>query len=59
MGEFGRPPGIQLPEAISSDYDNEMPVDRFLRPVFDALWNAFGFARCLNYDDTGTWSPQR
>jgi len=26
-----------------------------MRPVFDAVWNAAGFPRCLNYDENGTW----
>jgi hypothetical protein len=26
-----------------------------MRPVFDAIWNAAGFARSLNYNNDGKW----
>jgi hypothetical protein len=27
-----------------------------LRPVFDAIWNAAAWPRCLNYDRDGSWT---
>jgi len=30
-----------------------------LRPLFDRLWNAFGYARCGDYDETGAWRPRQ
>ena len=26
-----------------------------LRPIFDMLWNAFGYERCNGYDEQGKW----
>jgi hypothetical protein len=33
------------------------PSTKLLRPLFDLLWNACGFQRCLDYDSTGAWRP--
>jgi hypothetical protein len=30
-----------------------------LRPLFDMLWNACGFQRCLDYEAGGQWKPAR
>jgi hypothetical protein len=30
---------------------------RILRPQFDAIWNAFGYSACINYDEHGNWAP--
>jgi hypothetical protein len=27
-----------------------------MRPLFDMVWNAFGYARSFNYDESGRWS---
>jgi hypothetical protein len=35
------------------------PVEKMLRPVFDQIWNAFGYPRSLNYDRSGNWLGQR
>lgn len=29
-----------------------------LRPAFDHFWNAFGYHRCEDYDETGAWQPR-
>ena len=42
-----------LPEVVVQDRD-EKP-DQLLRPVFDMVWNAFGFMRSFNYDDQNNW----
>lgn len=31
---------------------------QILKPTFDALWNACGFDRSLNYNDAGEWAPR-
>jgi hypothetical protein len=42
-----------LPEVVIENYDvNAADV---LRPCFDSVWNACGFPRSLNYDETGKW----
>ena len=29
---------------------------RIMRPIFDAVWNAGGYERDLNYDEEGNWT---
>jgi hypothetical protein len=48
-----------LPEVIVADYASGEDYVRTLRPIFDALWNAAGFARCTYYDADGNWRPPR
>ena len=40
--------------------DYESYVDRdtplVLRPCFDSIWNACGYAKSLNYDENGKWT---
>jgi hypothetical protein len=45
---------LLLPEVIVEDYGSREDYTRVLRPVFDTLWNAAGFARCTYYERTGT-----
>ncbi|MCK4822677.1 hypothetical protein KA005_43340, partial [bacterium] len=40
-----------LPEAIIEDITDD-PA-KLLRPVFDMIWNAFGYERSFNYDQNG------
>ena len=42
-----------LPEIVIQDC-NEKP-DQLLRPIFDMVWNAFGFIRSFNYDEQNNW----
>ena len=42
-----------LPEVVIQDR-GEIP-EQVLRPVFDRVWNAFGFARSFNYDEQNNW----
>lgn len=44
---------LQLPEGIIESYDVE-PKD-ILRPIFDLIWNACGFERSYNFDESGNW----
>jgi hypothetical protein len=30
-------------------------VEYIMKPIFDILWNAWGWPRSLSYDKTGTW----
>jgi Putative DNA-binding domain len=36
-------------------YDQDLPT--LLKPYFDILWNACGFERSYNYDESGKWMP--
>lgn len=44
---------LLLPEIVIESY--EVIAEDILRPCFDSIWNACGFPRSLNYDDTGAW----
>ena len=33
--------------------------DLIKTPVFDALWNASGYMRCLHYTPNGKWNPSK
>jgi len=35
--------------------DLEQPVHQSLRPLFDMVWNAFGYTHSFNYDQNGEW----
>lgn len=48
---------ILLPEIAVEQWTDD-PVS-IMRPVFDMVWNAFGFARSFNYNDAGQWIGQR
>lgn len=45
-----------LPEVVieSSPFD----VATVMRPVFDMLWNAFGYEQSLSYNEDGVWSAR-
>ncbi len=44
---------LLLPEIVIESYD--VIAEDILRPCFDSIWNACGFPRSPNYDDTGEW----
>lgn len=49
-----------LPDILVEDYASvpgKNQVARALRPVFDAVWNACGYARSFNFDEEGNWNP--
>ena len=43
-----------VPEVVIEEPDAQ--PERALRPLFDMVWNAFGFSRSGNYDQDGNWS---
>ena len=45
-----------LPEAVIEEISED--PKKVLRPVFDMIWNAFGYERSLNYDENGNWNRQ-
>ncbi|MHB1345440.1 MAG: AlbA family DNA-binding domain-containing protein [Thermoleophilia bacterium] len=45
---------LLLPEVLTAE--GEDPAE-FLRPVFDAMWQAAGYARSFDYDDAGRFDP--
>ena len=48
---------IPIPEVIVDGY--HVDPGRLLRPIFDAIWNAAGWPKSLNYDSDGNWKPHR
>lgn len=51
---------LLLPEIVFDDApaDNQ-ELAKAMRPAFDAIWNAAGFAKCTQYDDQGNWQHER
>lgn len=42
-----------LPEVMIENWSDN-PASS-LRPIFDMVWNAFGYERSFNYDASGQW----
>ena len=42
-----------LPEVQVESFDKEVPT--IMQPIFDAVWNAFGYSHSYNYAEDGTW----
>jgi hypothetical protein len=47
---------VVLPEVLIEDWAAD-PAET-MRPVFDMIWNAFGYERSFNYDENGRWSAR-
>jgi hypothetical protein len=47
---------VIVPATICDDFDADVSV--VLKPQFDAIWNACGYPRSLNYDNDGKWKPR-
>jgi len=45
-----------FPDVVLPDADVE--ATEVLKPLFDSVWNAFGFPRSLNYGEDGKWNPR-
>jgi len=43
-----------LPKVQIFSLDEDVPI--IMKPIFDAVWNAFGLPRSYNYTDNGTWN---
>lgn len=48
---------VLLPETAILDYGANMPS--ILRPLFDMIWNSFGFAASTSFDKNGDYHPAR
>ena len=48
---------LLLPEIVIED--SEIDVEKILKPWFDTVWNACGFPRSNNFDDSGKWTGRR
>jgi len=47
---------LLVPEVVVESFDCD-PAE-VMKPVFDAVWNAAGWPRSMNYDETGKWVGQ-
>lgn len=48
---------LLVPEVVVENFDCD-PA-KVMKPVFDAVWNAAGWPRSMNYDELGKWTGQR
>ncbi len=48
---------IVVPEIWLDTFECDLP--RVMRPIFDAVWNAAGYPRSLNYDSEGNWQARQ
>lgn len=37
--------------------NRDIEVEKMLKPVFDQIWNIFGYTESINYDKNGSWRP--
>lgn len=42
-----------FPEVLINDYSEQ--IELVIKPIFDSLWQAFGFSKCRHYNDKGEW----
>ena len=48
---------LTMPEIVIAERVDE--VEKALRPLFDSVWNTFGFWGSFSYDDEGEWQKLR
>lgn len=48
---------VTIPEVMVEEFS--APADTILKPVFDAICNAGGWEKCLNYDTQGRWQQPK
>lgn len=48
---------LLVPEVLVEN--REENVDKILRPIFDAVWNAAGWPHSINFDESGNWVGHR
>lgn len=46
---------LPLPEVMIDNYEDS--AEKILKPCFDSIWNACGFAGDFYYNDEGKWDP--
>jgi hypothetical protein len=53
-GQEIRPPSIEIPQNIT--FENQQPIAKALRPIFDYIWREHGYHRSQNYTNDGDWT---
>jgi hypothetical protein len=46
-----------LPEVVVDDFSANPQA--ILRPLFNMVWNAYGYPRAFSYDESGKWTGIR
>lgn len=49
---------LDIPEIILENYSLDK-LPRLIKPLFDTVWNASGWAESIYYDDSGNWVGKR
>jgi hypothetical protein len=50
---------LVVPEVLVESLDLDLnALQRLMRPLLDAVWNAVGLPRSLHYDESGNWKPR-
>jgi Putative DNA-binding domain len=49
---------LLLPDVVVQEIGSFESAVTF-KPLLDALWQAFGMPRCMDYDEQGKWTPRR
>lgn len=50
-------PVLHLPDIVIEDSGAD--IRQALKPILDALWQAAGWPRCMDYNEAGQWAPPR
>jgi hypothetical protein len=48
---------LLLPAEVIENHD--VRAETVLKPLFDLIWNACGYPKSLNFDESGNWIPRR
>ena len=50
-----------LPDILMEDFEafqTDSDVAKIMRPAFDVVWNACGYVKSFNFDESGDWKPK-
>lgn len=50
---------LPFPNIVINEFGNSDHYLKSMRPIFDTLWNAAGFAQCSFFGPDGEWQPPR
>ena len=48
---------LRLADIVIEDFD--VSIRQAMKPLMDAVWQAPGWLRCLDYNEAGEWAPHR
>jgi hypothetical protein len=52
------PADVRFPTVTLDDFSGLENYRRALKPMFDAIWNAAGYAKSQSFDADGNWAPR-